>query len=92
MEDDGSASSGSQQLSATRKRASEAEAPNERAVRHQVAASSRKSGPKNPRIRIATLNVRSGRGERLVSALRAMEQLNLDVVVLTSAMEQLNDG
>jgi hypothetical protein len=83
MEGDGSASSGSQQLHVTRKWASEALAPNEQAVRHQVAASTRKSSPTNPRIRIAMLNVRCRRGDRLVSALRAMEQLNMDIVLLT---------
>lgn len=36
-------------------------------------------------IRIATFNIRSGRGERLVSATRAMQQLNVDVALLTEA-------
>ena len=41
-------------------------------------------------IRLATYNVRSGRAGRLEIALRAMEQMNVDLGILTEA--KLTDG
>lgn len=38
-----------------------------------------------PRFKLATFNIISGRNERLVSAIRAMKQLNVDIALLTEA-------
>jgi hypothetical protein len=54
-----------------------------RNVRARSAVIHQWSNNTKPQIRIAMFNIRSGRGEHLIAALRALEQLNVDVGLLT---------
>jgi hypothetical protein len=54
-----------------------------RNVRPRAIVTNRLGDPKFGAIRLATLNIISGRAERLVSATRALQQMNVDVAVLT---------
>jgi hypothetical protein len=54
-----------------------------RNVRPRMVVTNRCGDPQSDTIRLATLNVISGRAERLVSAARALQQMNVDLAVLT---------
>jgi hypothetical protein len=56
-----------------------------RNVRPRHIVSNRQGDPSKGKIRLATLNIISGRAERLVSAARAMQQMNVDLAILTEA-------
>jgi exonuclease III len=83
-EDDGSVFSAQQRQRTSRIRVAAATpASTGRNVRARSAVIHQRSNNTKPQIRIATFNIRSGRGERLIAALRALEQLNVDVGLLT---------
>jgi exonuclease III len=54
-----------------------------RNVRPRVVTTNRQGDPASGTIRLATLNIISGRAERLVAASRALQQMNVDVAILT---------
>jgi hypothetical protein len=62
-----------------------AEAEPIRNIRPRNIISTRQGDPAKGKIRLATLNIISGRAERLISAARAMQQMNIDIAILTEA-------
>jgi hypothetical protein len=71
-----------QQQSRTRIRDPNAAEP-VRIVRPRIITCNRQGDPSKNKIRLATLNIISGRAERLVSAARALQQMNIDIAILT---------
>jgi exonuclease III len=59
------------------------ETEQQRNVRPRTVITNRQGDPASGNIRIATLNIISGRAERLVSATRALQQMNIDIAILT---------
>jgi exonuclease III len=58
--------------------------------RQRTTKHKRCSGLKNGKIKGCTYNINSGRGERLISAVRAMSDMNMDFAILTET--KLQDG